>query len=91
MTILFKPVGILSGILAGIIARKVFEKGWGAIAGEEPPDAEHREIQIRQLALALIFEGAIFALVRGLVDHGARVGFARYTGVWPGEEKPEAE
>jgi hypothetical protein len=26
-----------------------------------------------------------------LTDHGARRGFARATGKWPGEEAPEAE
>ena len=34
-------------------------------------------------------EGAIFRLVRGVVNHGARVAFYRATGTWPGEEKPE--
>jgi hypothetical protein len=39
--------------------------------------------------VALILEGAIFRLLRGLFDHGARRGFARMTGSWPGEESPE--
>ena len=34
---------------------------------------------------------AIFRLVRGWFDHGARQGFMRLTGSWPGEEAPEAE
>jgi hypothetical protein len=29
--------------------------------------------------------------VRGLADHGTRRGFARVTGSWPGEERPEPE
>jgi hypothetical protein len=29
--------------------------------------------------------------VRGFVDHGARTGFAKLTGIWPGEERPERE
>jgi len=41
------------------------------------------------LAVALMIEGAIFRLVKGLFDHGARRGFARMTGEWPGEEHPE--
>ena len=91
MVILFKPVSIVSGLLAGLVAKKIFEKGWGLVDDQEPPDAEHREIDVPKLVLALVLEGAIFTLVRGTVDHGARLAFARYTGVWPGEEKPQAE
>jgi hypothetical protein len=44
-----------------------------------------------KLLPALIIEGALFRIVRGLVDHGTRHGFARVTGSWPGEERPEPE
>jgi hypothetical protein len=37
----------------------------------------------------LILEGAIFRLMRGLAEHGARHGFAALTKEWPGEETPE--
>jgi hypothetical protein len=40
---------------------------------------------------ALLLEGAIFRFVRGWFDHGARQGFKRLTGTWPGEEAPEPE
>jgi hypothetical protein len=39
-----------------------------------------------KLVLALLLEGAIFRLVKGMVDRGARVGFASITGRWPGED-----
>ena len=42
-----------------------------------------------KLAAALVIEGAIFRLVKGLFDHAARSGFARWTGAWPGEEHPD--
>ena len=41
------------------------------------------------LAVALALEGAIFRLIRGLVDRGSRQGFLRLTGAWPGEERPD--
>jgi Protein of unknown function (DUF4235) len=88
---LFMPVSIILGIVAGLIGRKLFEQAWGLIDDEEPPDAEHREIDYPKLVAALAIEGAIFRLVRGLTDHGARVGFARVMGTWPGEEAPEPE
>lgn len=91
MTILFRPLSILGGLAAGLLAKKLFEQGWSLIDDQEPPDAEHREINWPKMVMALMLEGAIFTLSRGLIDHAARVAFARYTGVWPGEERPEVE
>ena len=88
MTVLFRPMGLIAGLAAGMIARKIFEKGWSAFNDEEPPSPEQEELSIRKLALALLLEGAVFSVIRGLVDHGARVGFRNYTGAWPGENGP---
>jgi len=89
MKVAFTPVGVLSGLLAGLIAKFTFEWIWGRIDDEEPPEPEHREISVAKLVLALVLEGAIFRGVRGLVDHATRRGFARWSGAWPGEERPE--
>lgn len=91
MKFMFMPVSILGGIVAGLVGKKIFEQVWGLIDKEEPPDAKHREIDYRKLVAALLLEGAIFRLVRGWFDHGARQGFKRLTGTWPGEEAPQAE
>ena len=91
MKFLFLPFSIALGLIAGLIGRKIFEQIWGLVDKEEPPDAEHREIDVPKLVAALAIEGAIFRLVKGLTDHGARRGFARMTGTWPGEEAPEPE
>ena len=91
MKILFLPVSILGGILAGLLGKKLFEGLWGLVDDQEPPDAEHRDVSYLKLALALLLEGAIFRAVRGLFDHAARRGFERLTGSWPGKEEPEPE
>ena len=89
--VMFLPVSIASGLLAGFIGKKTFELLWGVIDDEEAPKAEHRDISLAKLGGALAIEGALFALIRGLVDHGSRHAFARATGSWPGEERPEPE
>jgi Protein of unknown function (DUF4235) len=91
MKILFLPVSIIGGFLAGLIGKKIFEQVWGMIDDEEPPEAKHREIGLGKLAAALVLEGAIFRFIRGFFDHGARRAFHRFTGSWPGEEAPEPE
>jgi Protein of unknown function (DUF4235) len=91
MKLAFTPLSIVLGLVAGLIGKKIFEQAWGLIDDQEPPDAKHREINFTKLVFALIFEGAIFRLVKGLTDHGARRAFAGVTGAWPGEEAPEPE
>ena len=89
--VFFAPVSIAAGLIAGLLGRKLFEGAWRLIDDEAPPDAEHREIEWPKLIAALAIEGAIFHLVKGFVDHGARSYFERATGAWPGEEAPEPE
>lgn len=91
MKIAFTPFSIVLGLIAGLIGKKIFEQIWGLIDDEEPPDAKHREIDYQKLVAALAVEGAIFRVVKGMADHGARQGFTRLTGTWPGEEEPEPE
>jgi hypothetical protein len=87
--LLFLPISIGSGILAGLLSRKTFDLVWGAVDDKQPPQAEHRHVGIPKLVLALSIEGAVFRLVKGLVDHASRKGFASLTGIWPGDEGPE--
>jgi hypothetical protein len=89
MKFLFLPFSIVSGLIAGFLSKKIFDGVWQFVDDEEAPEAEHKEISLAKLALALLLEGAIFRAVRGLVDHQARKGFYNLTGSWPGEEAPE--
>ena len=91
MKFVFTPFSIVLGLIAGLIGKKIFEQIWGLIDKDEPPHAEHREFEWPKLVAALVIEGAIFRLIKGLTDHGARRTFARATGTWPGEEAPEPE
>jgi len=84
--ILFAPIGILAGLVAGFAAQKGFERIWAIVDDEQAPEVENRKVSYPKLALALLLEGAIFRLVKGMVDRGARVSFASLTGSWPGEE-----
>jgi hypothetical protein len=89
--ILFTPVSLVSGLVAGFVGKKIFDQLWGLIDIEEPPEPKSRETTWVKLIAALALEGAIFRAVRGLTDHAARRGFARLTGAWPGQERPEPE
>jgi hypothetical protein len=86
---LFLPISIAGGLAAGQVSKKLFDFIWGRFDDEDAPRPKHREIALPKLALALVVEGALFRLVKGLVDHASRRGFWKATGSWPGEEKPE--
>lgn len=86
MKLIFAPIGIVVGLLAGFIAQKGFERIWAVFDEEEPPEPGQSDARLIKLVPALLVEGAIFRLTKGLVDRGARRGFARLTGKWPGDE-----
>jgi hypothetical protein len=89
--LLFVPVSLAGGLVAGLAGKKIFDRVWGMIDDEEPPNPKHREVSLAKMLAALALQGAIFRAVRGIADHATRRSFARFTGSWPGEERPEPE
>ena len=90
MKVLFAPIGIGAGLMAGFVAQKVFDRIWAAFDDEDPPEPDQRGTPVLKLVTALALQGAVFRIVKGLTDRGARSGFATLTGRWPGED-PAAE
>jgi Protein of unknown function (DUF4235) len=88
--VLFAPVGIAGGLVAGLISKKLFDFAWARVSTTEPPEPENRDVSWPELVAALALQGAIFRVSRGIVERGSRIGFYRFTGAWPGEEKPDA-
>ena len=42
MKLIFAPISIVLGLIAGIAGKKIFEQVWGLVDEEEPPKPEHR-------------------------------------------------
>jgi hypothetical protein len=84
---LYKPASLLVSLLGGILASVIFGKIWKLTAGEdEAPKPTDSRRTWREVLVAAALQGAIFALVRAVVDRAAAQGTAKVTGVWPGEE-----
>lgn len=81
----FRPVSLLASQLAAMIAKRVFTLAWKLVDGEEPPAPDQRNARLQRLVPALLLQGAVFAVVRGLVDRGSRQAFRKATGSWPGD------
>lgn len=89
MKLLYKPFGILFGIAAGFLAKKVFEAVWGVFDREEPPKPTTRETTWPKVIGAAVVEGVTFKVTRAAVDRAGAQGFAHLTGIWPGPKETE--
>ena len=91
MKLLYKPFGIILGIVAGLIGRQVFNAIWSKIDDAEPPEPTTEEAPWAKVILAAALQGAIFGAVRSAVNRSGAKGYAHLTGVWPGERRPDPE
>jgi hypothetical protein len=89
MRLLYKPFGIVFGIVAGLLSKKLFERVWGLIDEEEPPEATTRQTTWPKVLGAAAVQGITFKVTRAAVDRAGARGFERVTGVWPGEKNPD--
>jgi hypothetical protein len=89
--LLFIPISVAGGLIAGSISRKILDEIWALFDDEEPPDSKHRDIDWGKLLIAAAIQGAIFRVMKEATDHYSRRAFARTTGTWPGEERPEPD
>ncbi|MCP2280228.1 DUF4235 domain-containing protein [Nocardia amikacinitolerans] len=84
MTTLYKPLGMIVGVLGGVAANAVFTQVWRRVSGEEQaPSATAREYGWREVLVAAALQGAIFGLVKAAVDRAGATGYQRLTGTWP--------
>ncbi len=87
--LIFTPISIVTGLIAALIGRKLFEQIWALIDDQEPPDPGDRQISVVKLLFALALEGMIFRVVKGLAERASRMAALHVTGRWPGEQASE--
>ena len=84
--LIYKPLGIIFGVLGGLTAGTIFKQVWKRISGEEDaPGARESEYGWREVLPAAALQGAIFAVVKASIDRGGAIGFRKLTGIWPGD------
>lgn len=85
--ILYRPVGLVSSVVAGLIAGSLFRAGWHKVTADgagDPPKPLESEYTLREILIAAVFQGAVFAVVKALTQRGGAKAFERLTGEWPG-------
>jgi len=91
LKLVFTPLSIVLGLIAGLIGKKIFEQIWGLIDKEEPPKPTTEEASWPRVLAAAAVQGITFKVTRAAVDRAGAKGFASLTGTWPGERRPEPE
>ena len=86
--ILYRPWGILSSVIGGLVAGKIFQVVWGKVrtGGEgDPPKPLESEYDLTEVLAAAVVQGAIFYLVKAGINRGGARLFEKWTGEWPGD------
>ena len=83
--LLYKPFGLLMGVLGGLVAGAIFRRVWAAAREAERPEPTDARKSWGEVITAAAVEGAVFGGVKAAVDRTGAEGFARLTGAWPGE------
>jgi hypothetical protein len=84
--LIYKPFGLIVGVIGGLAARALFKRVWSAAGHEgEAPKPTDEDKGWREVVLAAAAEGAVFGGVKALIDRAGATGFAWLTGSWPGK------
>jgi len=78
-------VGLAGSLIGGLIAGTIFKQVWKDAGDKpDPPKPLETEYPFKEILLAAGHQGAIFSVVKTVIDRqGARL-FERWTGEWPG-------
>jgi Protein of unknown function (DUF4235) len=91
MGLIYKPIGIVLGILAGLLGKRAFNFIWTKVDDQDPPKPTTQETSWPRLLAAAAIQGVIFRTVRFTVDRYGAIGWHYLTGSWPGEKRPDPD
>lgn len=87
MKILYKPFGIIAGLISARIAAAVFKALWSKIDDQDPPKPTTAEASFPKVVGAAALEAATTAGVGAAVDRAGARTFHHLTGIWPGDSE----
>ena len=91
MGLIYKPIGIVLGLLAALLGKRIFNFVWTKVDDEEPPEATTEQTTWQRVLAAAAMQGVIFRVTRVAVDRYGAIGWRYLTGTWPGEKRPDPD
>jgi hypothetical protein len=89
--LVYKPISLLLGVLAGVVASRIFEQVWKRFDPDnEAPSATQKEFGWNKVLLSAGVRGLIYAVVTAAIRRGGATAVERATGTWPGETEAAA-
>jgi len=91
MKILYKPFGLIAGLIAARLGKSIFQGMWSKLDDTEPPAPTAPNASLSKVVGAAALKAATMASVAAAVDHASARAFHYLTGVWPGKPPEKAE
>ena len=91
MKVIYRPIGLVLGILAGLVGKRLFNFAWTKIDDEDPPKGTTQQATWVKVLGAAALQGVIFKTTRVVVDRYGAQGWYYLTGSWPGEKRPDPD
>jgi hypothetical protein len=87
--VLYRPVGLVSSILGGLIASLIFKQVWKRVSPSsdgrsDAPGPLESEYPFKEILVAAVLQGAIYAAVKAVINRQGARTFEKVTGEWPG-------
>jgi hypothetical protein len=89
MKLLYKPFGIIAGVVGAKAGQKLFDRVWARLDGGPPPGPKAPDASLGRVVAAQALQAASLAGAGAAADRLGMRWFRYLTGIWPGD-KPEA-
>lgn len=91
MKLLYKPFGLIAGVIGAKLGHSAFKAIWSKLDEAEPPEATTEEASLPKVVGAKALEAATVAGVAAAVNRASARSFHYLFGVWPGAQSAEED